>query len=140
MTQLRLRLDFDLDDILMDEKSNETILVYNISYKTLIDAEPLRIRFDKIDGFVTVYDLTRYLVLLGGEKIGFIYKRIRYLIGVKSGITYVISHNYAKIKADSLDSLPLEEASTLHDVIILIKSVFNKYKNNYYLNVFLEFV
>ena len=47
---------------------NETILVYNISYKTLIDAEPLRIRFDKIDGFVKVYDVTRYLVLLGGEK------------------------------------------------------------------------
>ena len=30
---------------------------------------------------------------------------MRYLIGVKSGITYVISHSYAKIKADSYDSL-----------------------------------
>ena len=30
-------------------------------------------------------------------------------MGVKSGITYVISHNYARIKVDSYDSLPLEK-------------------------------
>ena len=35
--------------------------------------------------------------------------RIKGLIGVKSGITFVISHNYAKIKVDSYDSLPLEK-------------------------------
>ena len=33
-----------------------------------------------------------------------IYNWIRYLIAVKSGITYVISHSYAKIKFDSYDS------------------------------------
>ena len=31
------------------------------------------------------------------------------VLGVKSGITYVISHNYAKIKVDSYDSLSLEK-------------------------------
>ena len=41
--------DFDLDNILIDEKSYENILFYNISYKRLIDTKPLRIRFDKID-------------------------------------------------------------------------------------------
>ena len=45
---------------------------------------------------------------------------------LKSGITYVISHNYAKIKIDSSDFLPLEETLTLHNVIIIIKPVFNK--------------
>ena len=39
------------------------ILVYNISYKSLIDAKPLRIMLDKIDGFIRVYGWTRYLVL-----------------------------------------------------------------------------
>ena len=63
--------------------------VYNISYKTLIDAKPLPVRFDKIDGFITACDGTRYLVLFGSEKYDFIYSRIRYLIRVKSGITYV---------------------------------------------------
>ena len=60
--------DFDLDNILKDEKSYENILVHNISYKSLIDDKPLRTRFDKIDGFIRVYDLTRYSVLFGSEK------------------------------------------------------------------------
>ena len=36
------------------------------------------------------------------------------------------------------DSLPLEKTLTLHNVIILIKSVFNKYQNHYYYNKSLE--
>ena len=38
--------DFNLDNILIDEKLYENILVYNVSYKHLI-ATPLRIRFDE---------------------------------------------------------------------------------------------
>ena len=76
----------------------------------MIGAKPLRIRFQKVNGFIGVYDGTRYLVLFGDEKYDFIYNRIIYLIGVKSGITYVISHNYAKIKVDSYDSLPSEKS------------------------------
>ena len=67
------------------------------------------ISFDNIDGFIRVYDETRYLVLFGSKKYNFICNRIRRLISVKSGITYVSSHNYAKIKVDSCDSLPLEK-------------------------------
>ena len=40
----------------------------NISYKRLIDSKPLRIRFNKIHGFIRVYDGTGYLVLFEGEK------------------------------------------------------------------------
>ena len=130
--------DFDLDNILIDEKSYENILVYNILYKTLIDAKPLRIRFNKVDGFIRVYDGTRYLVLSGGEKYDFTYNRIRHLIGVKNGITYIISHNCAKIKVGLHDSLPLEKTLTVHSVIIFINSVFNEDKNNYHYNIFLE--
>ena len=122
--------DINLDNILIDEKSYENILVYNILYKTLIDAKLLRIRFNEIDGFIRVYDASRYLVLFGSEKYDFIYNRIRYLIGIKSGITYVISHNYAKIK--------VEKTMTFHNVLVLVNSVFNKDKNNYYFNIFSE--
>ena len=59
------------------------------------------------------------------------------MISVKIGITYIISHNYANIKVDSYDSLPLDKTMTFHDVTMLIKSVFNKDKNNYYYNIFL---
>ena len=44
-------------------KAYENISVYNISYKTLIDAKPLHIRFVKI----RVYDGTRHLVLFGSD-------------------------------------------------------------------------
>ena len=64
------------------------------------------------------------------EKYDFSYNRIRYLISVKSDITYAISHNYAKIKVDSFDSLLLEKTMTFHNDIILIMSAFNKDKNN----------
>ena len=91
-------------------------------------AKPLRIRFNKIDGFVRVYDGTTYLVLFQSEKYDSIYNRIRYIISVKSGITYVISYNYAKIKVDSYNPLPLEKTMTFLNLIILIKSVWNKDK------------
>ena len=116
----------------------KNILVFNILYKSLIYSNPLRIRFDKRDGYISDYDGTRYLVLFGSEKYDFIYNKIRYLISVKSGIKYVISHNYAKIKVDSYDSLPLEKTMTFHNAMILIKSVWNKDQNYYYYNMFLE--
>ena len=50
--------DFDIDNILIDKKSHENILIYGISYKTLIGSKPLHIRFDKIDGFIRIYDGT----------------------------------------------------------------------------------
>ena len=122
--------DFNLDNILIKKKRYKNILVYNISYKTLIDAKPLRCGVDKINGFIRVYDGNKYLILC--EKHDFIYNKIRYLIRVKSGITHVVSHNYAKMKPDSYDSLPLEKAMIFYNVLILIKSVFNKGKNKYH--------
>ena len=43
---------------------------------------------------------------------------IRYLIGVKSGVIYVNSCNYAKIKVDSYDFLPSQETLTFHIILI----------------------
>ena len=45
----------------------KNILMYDISYKTLIGLNPLHIRFDKINGFIKIYDGTRYLTLFGSE-------------------------------------------------------------------------
>ena len=76
--------DFDIDNILIDKKSHILIiliiLIYGISYKTLSLSKHLRIRLDKIDGFIRIYDVTRYLTLFGFEKYDTIYDRIRYLI------------------------------------------------------------
>ena len=75
--------DFDCESILLDKKSYGNISVYDISYKILIGAKPLRIRFDKIDEFIRVYDRTRHLVLFGLVKYDAICNRIRYLISLK---------------------------------------------------------
>ena len=47
--------DFDLDNIIIDEKSCENIeniLLYNISYKSLIDSKPFHIGYSKTEGFI----------------------------------------------------------------------------------------
>ena len=65
---------------LLDEKSYENTLVYEISYKTLIGVKPLGIMFNKVDAFIRDYDKTQCLVLFSFEKYNAIYDRIRYLI------------------------------------------------------------
>ena len=47
--------DFDLD-ILIDKRSHEIILIYDISHKTLTDSKPLYIIFNKIDGLIRIYE------------------------------------------------------------------------------------
>ena len=69
-------------------ESQENILNYDISYKTLIGSKPLQIRFDKIGG-IRIYDGTRYLTLFCTRKYDAVYDRIRYLKGLKSSIIYI---------------------------------------------------
>ena len=76
-----------------------------ISYKSLIDFKPLRIRFDEIDEFIRIYDETKNLFLFGNEKYDSIYNRIRY----HWHYIIIISHNYAAINLDSYDSLNSEK-------------------------------
>ena len=128
---------FDFNNILLDDKLCQNILIYDIFYKTLIGTKYLRIMFSNVDGFITDYVETKYLVLIGREQYDVIYGRNRYVIGPKSGITSVLSHNYIKTKIDSDDDLALEETLTLHNIMILIKSVF-KDQNHYCNNTFLE--
>ena len=91
----------------------------------------MQIRFNKIEWFIRVYDESRYLVLFDPEKFDATYNRSRYLIGLKSGMTYVFSHNYTKIRIAFYDSSPLEKkALALHNVMRHIKPVFNKDRNH----------
>ena len=96
---------FYLDNILIEVKSHENILIYDISYKNLIGSKPLCVRFDKIDGFIRIYDGIKYLTLFGSQKYDAIHNRITYLISLNSAITYIFLHYFTKIKVDSCDSL-----------------------------------
>ena len=88
-------------------------MIDHISYKTLIGAKPLRIIFDKVDGFIGDYGEAKYLVLIDSEKYDAIFDRIRYILGLKSSISYVAPHNYAKIKIDSNDDFTSEKTMKL---------------------------
>ena len=103
--------------------------------------KPLRIRFDKIDGFIKVYHGNRYLVIFDYWFYDKIYNRFRYLISEKSNITNSINHNLARIIIDLYNSyrnILMEIVLTFYYVIILIKSVVNKNKNHYYYTTLLE--
>ena len=98
----------------------------------------MQTRCDKIDGFIKIYNESKYLVLLGLEKYDDIYNRIRYLVSLKSSITYTSSHYFAKIKVDSYDSLPIEKRLILHNVTIHLKSLLNKVKEHTTIRPFLK--
>ena len=115
----------DFDNTFLDERSYENIsnlwrFVQNFGVK------PLCIIYNKVDGFPRNYHGTKSLVSFGSEKCDAIFDRVRYLIDLKRCITYVLSLNYPKIKIDSDYDLLLEKTMTLLDIVILIKSVFNK--------------
>ena len=95
--------DIDFNNISLDKKPYENILIYDISYKTFMGAKPLRIRFDKVYGVIKIFDGTRYLELFGPKIYNAIYDirmqiRINYLISKKSDAKYIINHNFARIR------------------------------------------
>ena len=119
----------NVDNILLDENN----LVYNILYKEFIDAKPFRIWCDKVYGVIRIYIGIRCLELSDSYDISYrIYNKFF------DKINYFIPHNFARIRIDSYNSLPIGNKLTFHNVIILIKSVVNKDKNNYYYSIFLE--
>lgn len=79
---------------------------------------------DKVSGLIRIYDRTKYLALFGSENYLSIFNIIKYLVILN--ISCVVSHDYANIKIDSDNDLPLEKTLNAHDFIILIKSVCNE--------------
>ena len=126
--------DIEFRDILLDKKSNETskkFLIYDISNKTSTGAKTLRIRFDKIDGFIKIHNKIKYLVLFDYSYCDKTCDKIKYLISEKSDITDSSNHNFGRIRIDLHGSLPIEKILTFHNVVILIKSVVKKNKNEF---------
>ena len=52
--------DFHLNNILLDEKSYEKILIYDVLYKKSNSAKPLRVIFNKVDGNIRKYNRKKY--------------------------------------------------------------------------------
>ena len=70
-----------------------------------------------MDGcLATMVELNIYF--FGSEEDNSIFNKIRYLVTPKSGISYVVSCSYRKIKIDSGDYLSLEKTEFLIKIII----------------------
>ena len=78
----------------------------------------MRIRFDRVDGFIRYYDGTKYLVLFGLETYNAINDKISFLMIMP------------RSKIIQMVNCLLEETLNLHNVVILIQSVLNKIKIN----------
>ena len=125
---------------MLDEK------LYKGNYENIHDiliwnstgAKPLRIGYDEIHGFIKIQDRIRYLILFGYGRFEKICDKIKYLVSEKSGIADSINHNFSRIRIDSYNSLLIDKILTFHNAIILIKSVVNKNKNEYYFKIYLE--
>ena len=66
----------DFDNILLDKKSYENVLINLVSYKTLIGAKPIRIMFDKVNGFIKDFNETKCFVLFRTEKYNASFNRV----------------------------------------------------------------
>ena len=129
------------DDIIKIEDSNfNNILIYEKPYNFMTFHANIYLfqnhfvlnlmKLMDLLEFMMGLDIYHYLVL---KNVILFTIDLNILFSQKSSITHVFSHNYAKLcKVNSYDSLPLEKTLTLKNVIIFIKSVFNKDKNHYY--------
>ena len=93
----------------------------------MIGTKPLRIRYNKIDRFIRIYNGTRSLVLFGPQKCDV--KKVNYVCFFS-----LLHENQSWF----FYSLPIEKTLTLRNLIIHIKSVLNKYQYHYYYSMFLE--
>ena len=84
-------IDIDFSDILLNQKlykeKYDNMLIYDISYKTSMSANPMHVSFDEIDGFIKIHDGIRFLVLFDCSWCDKICDCIKYLISEKNGIT-----------------------------------------------------
>ena len=84
----------------MNKNKYENILIYDISFKTFMGRKSLRIRFNKINGFIKIYEGIRYLILYNYERYNAICDKMKYLLSEKSGVKDSINHNFTRIRTD----------------------------------------
>ena len=102
-------MDINFSSILLDEKLYEIISVYGISYKIATGPNPMRIRFDKIDGFISVRgNEFRYSVLFDCRLFDNIYDTIKCLISKKVALQIVLI-------------IILERSELIHIILYLLK-------------------
>ena len=140
---------FDPNRIKIDNKSYNNIIIYyfgyittkNLSYVKINRVSPLYFIIDKVDGYIEESNVNKYSTLLFTDKKKDTSKKYAELWDkILDLITNTLGHydeNYMKIKFNSDDNLPLNKISKLHNLTIVVSSVFQEHKA-YYPQVFLD--
>ena len=145
--------NFDSNSLKNKQKSYKNIDINNIGYITMKDFDyvnndsaknPLHLIIDKADGYIEEKNGNKYLILASTDKIKeSLTKYTKRLDGIKNLIEKInnkpgeYGKNFMKIKFNSDNNLPLKKTLRLHNLTIIVRSVFLE-DNKYYPQVFLD--
>ena len=144
--------NFDPILLKIDKNSYKNIDIYYIGYITMKDSDyvkinsvnPLYLIIDEVDGHFEEKNGNKYLILDSTDKNKeVLIKYTKLWDGIKNSIEKVnnklgeYGKDFMKIKFNSDDNLPLNKTLKLHNITIIVRSVF-KEDGKYYPQIFLD--
>ena len=143
--------NFDNKNLKLDKKSAMDINIYYTGYVTkkseynINSVNPLYLYINELEGFIDEKIGNKYLsISLTDSNNDVLIKYVEVWNGIKNQIKKISNDSvveydkdYAKIKFDSDDNLPLNKVLKFNAVIIIIRSVFEK-DGKYYPQNFLD--
>ena len=145
--------DFDSNLLKIDKKSYKNIDIYYIGYITMKDSDyvkinsvnPLYLIVGKVDRYIEERNGNKCLIFASADKNKEVltkytkfWDEIKYLMKIiHSGEAGEYRKDLMKVKFNSDDNLPLNKILKLHNITIVIKSVFQE-DGKYYPQVFLD--
>ena len=145
--------DLDPNLLKIDKKLYKNIDIYYIGYITVKDSDHVKINIvnslyliiSEVDGYINEKNGSEYLVFDSVNESNEVLKEYNELWdGIKNKIETISSdktskydNNFMKIKFNSGDNVPLNKTLKLHNVIIVIRSAFEKH-GKFYPQVYLD--
>ena len=136
------RTYYFFDDLKIDKKSCKNIYIYYIGYITMKDSDyvkiksvnPLYLIINEVDGHFEEKNGNKYLILDSTNKNKKVLTKYTELwVGTKNEIETInrskvveYGKDFMKIKFDTDDNLPLNKTLKLHNMTIIIRSVFEE--------------
>ena len=143
--------NFDSNLLKIDKKSYKNIDIYYIGhitikniddYESIHSVNPLHFIFEKVDEYIEENNGSKYLTFASIDKNKEVltkymelWNKIKIMIKTIDKKPGEYGKHFIKIKFDSDDNLPLNKILNLHNLTIIVRSVFQEV-NKYYLQFF----
>ena len=138
--------NFDPNQIKIDKKWYQNIIIYYIGYITIrnlsyiknYSVNPLYLIIDRVDGCIEENNGNKYLRIVSNDKNKDTLKKYAELWDKTKDLIRSVTNNsgdydekYMKMKFNSDDNLPWNKILKLHNLTIVVTSVFQKDKEYY---------